>query len=172
MSRHIYFAGEGLVGLSDTKMLVLKHRLIWRAPGTFPNARPGERLLFAYWRGLLRDPRSGFVPLLMCRLRTPAADEAGLGLPACMGTIPPQLRPSFLAARPGHGGDGYRAQDNPAFAAICVDVETDLLQGGNEDSSHTATSYGFDRGATGRKAWWLFDPGRLRAPLLPQHLHP
>ncbi len=173
MGSHIYFAGESLACLADTKALALRHHLIWRPPARFPAALPGERLLFTFWRGRLAEPTSGFIPLLMCRLRFPIRVEQAADLQSYMGIIPAAIRDDFLHAARGLDGTGYRQADNSSFAAICVDIEADLAAEQDDlDEDTSAQLYGYNRGAAGRKAWWHFNCARLRGRLLPSSLYP
>ncbi len=54
----IYFAGESLACLNDTRALVNLHGLIWRAEAQSPPLRVGSRLLLAFWRRLLVAPNN------------------------------------------------------------------------------------------------------------------
>src|SRR5206468_2895598 len=117
---YIYFAGDSLTCVRDTRNLALAHGLIWRL--LYPHLyqlQPRDRLLLVFWK-----TGEGFVPLV--RFRTRAFDSARGEQPVagwgdCYCALPAALQPDFLSAAPGVGGTGYTAAGNPEFTAICVE---------------------------------------------------
>ena len=175
---YIYFAGDSLACVCDTRALALRHGLIWRSLyDNLYELHPGDRLLLVFWK----TDEKRFVPLARFRARAvdiSRGEQPTVTAAACYGVIPQQLRQDFLSATPGVGGDGYSSADNPDFTAICVEKmegdAVDLIWQGVAAGPHDLppAQYRYGWGHPTRPALRHFDPAILVAPLLPSSMYP
>jgi hypothetical protein len=174
---YIYFAGDSLACVRDTRELALTHGLIWRKLyDSIYELEPGDHLLLVFWKA-----GEGFVPLARFQTRTSdrtRGEHPVAGWGSCYCVIPTQLQQDFLGAHPGVRGKGYTAADNPEVTAICVEKleasdDVDAIWVGVAGGPHdlpVAHRYGWS-GQT-RPALQHFDSGRLVAPILPPQMRP
>lgn len=174
----IYFAGNSLACIRDTRNLTINHGLIWRNPfGQRRILPPNTRLLLTFWSGPLVG--GVFTPLAMCVTRAPAGNEVPYPRQGpCFCIIPAGVvRNNFLAAQQGLGGHGYLQAENPDYVAICVDVVDafhNIWGNGNNQPHFTPPGhlYGYHRVPNVIIALRNFDQNGLQGNILPQLMRP
>jgi hypothetical protein len=180
---YIYFAGDSLACVRDTRALALQHHLIWRSFNSqLYELQPGDHLLLAFWKSDVRR----FVPLARFKARAVAAaqgEQPFHQLGQCYCVIPQQIQQGFLNAAHGeNGGHGYTAggvDGNPDLTAICIEAREPMdavdkiwqnVGQGPHDLPPVQYRYGWVNPP--RRALSHFGAQHLRAPILPLNMRP
>ncbi len=121
MNRWMYVASDARACMADTRLLVLKHGLVWHAKPADKRPAPGDRLLLAF-----RTSTGELSSLAILELEGAAQrlatqlDKVSSRNPAYGEGVWPSVWDEFEAARWGRGGSGYRA--NAARRVLVVRV--------------------------------------------------